>query len=98
MAKAKKASSGNPIRIAVLQRGWVAVGRFAKEGEECALTGASIIRRWGTTKGLGEIARGGPTDQTVLDPAEPIRYHPLTAVLHMDCNEEKWAPHVNETK
>ncbi len=43
----------------VLQRGWVMVGEFSKVGSDCSLTNAAVIRYWGTTKGLGEIAENG---------------------------------------
>ena len=42
------------IKIVILQRGWVMIGRFEKNGSECKLHDASVIRNWGTTKGLGE--------------------------------------------
>lgn len=80
------------VRIVVLQRGWVVVGFFSKEGEQCKLDVASVIRVWGTTKGLGEIAKGGPTSKTVLDPCPPIRFHELTSVMMIDCVGEKWEP------
>jgi len=79
------------IKIVVLQRGWVAVGRYSQTGERCQLADASIIRRWGTTRGLGEIAAGGPTGDTVLDPAGIITFHEMTAVLILDCEEGPWA-------
>lgn len=78
------------IRIVILQRGWVAVGYFLKDGNYCTLDSASIIRVWGTTKGLGEIAAGGPTSKTVLDPCPKIRFHELTAIAMIDCAEDKW--------
>jgi len=79
------------VYIVVLQRGWVAVGRRSvMENGDYLLTGASHIRQWGTTKGLGEIAEGGPTDKTLLDKCPPIEYHPLTAVMHIRCKEAKW--------
>ena len=45
------------IQILVLQRGWVVVGETKKEGSEVVVSKSSVIRRWGTTKGLGEIGR-----------------------------------------
>ena len=66
--------------IVVLQRGWIAVGKLYQDGDNVTLVDASIIRRWGTTKGLGELVHG-PTADTVLDPAGTIRAHALTVVL-----------------
>jgi hypothetical protein len=77
-------------RIVVLQRGWVAIGDFHQDGSECRLENASIIRRWGATKGLGEIAANGPTDKTVLDPAGTVRFHELAIVMSYDAEPSKW--------
>ena len=60
------------IKIVFLQRGNVLVGRLSREGDMCTLSDASVIRRWGTTMGFGEIARGGPTESTVLDPCGTV--------------------------
>lgn len=80
------------LYIAVLQRGFVAIGhRTVLESGDYVLTNAAVIRMWGTTKGLGEIALDGPTSKTVLDKCPPIEYHPLTAIMHIRCSEEKWA-------
>jgi hypothetical protein len=80
------------IRIVVLQRGWVVVGRVAEESAtELRLENAAVIRRWGTTRGLGQIAINGPTDETVLDPCGVVRAHPLAVVMQIDAREEKWS-------
>jgi hypothetical protein len=82
------------IKIVVLQRGNVAVGRLSQDGETCKLTGASVIRIWGTKKGLGEIAYDGPIkDKTILDKCPDITFHILTSILIMDCVEESWENH-----
>jgi hypothetical protein len=80
----------SPIRVVILQRGWVAVGRFSQTGSDCTLTNAAIIRVWGTTKGLPEIAQNGPTSKTVLDPSPTLRFHQLTIITTIDCEESKW--------
>ena len=82
-------SSGD-IRIVIFQRGWVMVGRFDQDGDDCTLSQASVIRRWGTTKGLGEIAHNGPTPKTVLDPCPIVRFHILTTVAMIDCVKGNW--------
>ncbi len=79
------------IRIVILQRGWVMVGYFSQKGANCRLDNAAVIRIWGTTKGLGEIATGGPTTKTVLDRCPPVNFHELTVIATIDCAEEKWA-------
>lgn len=78
-------------KIVVLQRGWVVVGDYAKDAHEVVVTNASVIRRWGTTKGLGEIAENGPTSNTVLDKCGTVRAHELAVVMIIDCNQAKWA-------
>ena len=85
------ASDESDFRIVVLQRGWVAVGDFTREGSDCRLENASVIRRWGTTKGLGELAASGPTKTTVLDPAGTLRFHELTIVATFDAEKSKWS-------
>lgn len=78
------------LRIVIFQRGWVAVGRYHQEGHQCVLKNAAVIRVWGTTKGLGEIAEGGPTTKTILDGCPDIRFNELTVVATIDCVESKW--------
>lgn len=77
--------------ICILQRGWVFVGDLYRKGHECTLTNAACVRTWGTTKGLGEIAENGPIkDKTILDKCPDVKFHYLTAVASIKCNEEKW--------
>lgn len=81
----------SPIKIVILQRGWCMVGRYEADESRIVLTNARVIRRWGTTRGLGEIAADGPTSDTVLDPAGRVEIHPLTTVAALDCDPDKWA-------
>lgn len=77
-------------QILVLQRGWIVVGDVEKTEAEVKINNCSVIRIWGTSKGLGEIAENGPTDKTKLDKCPPVIVHPLSVVLYMNVNEEKW--------
>ena len=79
------------IQIVVLQRGWVAIGRFSQTKEQCHLTNAYIIRVFGTSKGLGELASDGKLTNTKLDKCADIHFHELTVVLRMDVDESKWS-------
>ena len=81
----------SPIKIVILQRGWVMVGRFSRKESDCKLSDASVIRNWGTTKGVGEIAEAGPTTSTKLDKTNGlVEFDYLTVVAMISCNEEKW--------
>ena len=91
----KKGVKPTKIQIVVLQRGWVAIGRYSQDKDGCHLTNASIIRTWGTTKGLGELAMEGVKTNTKMDKCPDIHYHPMTAVYNMDVNEEVWNKIIN---
>ena len=55
--------------ICVLTHGWVLVGVLENphEGDQpMTLSRAAVIRRWGTTRGIGELA-SGPAPETVWD-------------------------------
>lgn len=80
---------GSEVRIVVLQRGWVYVGRFERDGDTRRLTNAKCVRRWGTTKGLGELVNG-PLRDTVLDATGTVEYHAMTEVNSIICNADKW--------
>lgn len=78
-------------QIIVAQRGWVVVGDVKSEGDELVIENASVIRRWGTSNGLPQLANEGPLENTVLDKSDyPIRIHPLSVVMKLDVNPEKW--------
>ena len=79
-----------PIKIVILQRGWVMVGKFSQVNSQCRLDNAAVIRKWGTTNGLGEIADGGPTKHTVLDKTPPVEFHEMTVIATIQCRAEKW--------
>jgi hypothetical protein len=78
------------IRILVLHRGWVVVGHYSATADEVRLDKAAVVRRWGSQKGLGQIAAGGPTAETVLDACGVVRVHPLAVVLSIQCEADKW--------
>lgn len=86
-----KLQAATEIKIVVLQRGWVLIGRFEKDGTNCKLHDASVIRNWGTTKGLGELAISGKTKDTKLDKCGGlVEFDILTVVLQLSVNESLW--------
>lgn len=77
------------IRIVVLQRGWVCVGQYSEDGDDVTIEKASVIRQWGTQKGLGELI-DGPLSKTVLDKSGTVRTTKLGIVMTLDCEGSKW--------
>ena len=77
-------------QILVLDRGWIVVGDVSKSGDYFNVNNASVIRSWGTTKGIGELAEKGPLTNTKLDSCPMVQAHKLSVVLVMNCNEEAW--------
>ena len=73
-------------RIYVLQARWVLIGEVASEiAGVTTLKDAAVIRAWGTTKGLGEIALNGPTSSTKLDPCGTVRFPVSSVLFSIDC-------------
>lgn len=77
-------------QIVIAQRGWVFVGDVERSGDDVTINNAQCIRRWGTTRGLGELARGGPLSSTALDDMGTVRLHALAVVAAIDCEAGKW--------
>ena len=76
--------------IVVLDRGFVYVGDIHHDGEWCVISNASNIRVWGTSEGLGQLARSGPLENTKLDKVGTVRA-PARAIIHMiDTESSKW--------
>ena len=86
-AKVERIDHG--LQIAVLDRGFVYIGNVATDGEWCYIANAWNIRRWGTTRGLGELVNG-PLADTVLDRVGDVRM-PMTTLQHLIVVEAaKW--------
>lgn len=81
-------------KIVIGSRGFVFVGVWEQHGDEVVITHCKLIRRWGTSKGLGELVNG-PLKDTVLDPIGTFRTHRLVIVGSIDVNPEKWSKHLD---
>ncbi len=78
-----------PIKIVVLDRGFVYVGYTEIDGDFVNITRAKNIRYWGTTKGLGELVNG-PLKDTKLDNVGTVKA-PLRALISLiDVEPSKW--------
>jgi hypothetical protein len=78
------------VKIVVLQRGWVYIGRLERNGNDCKLHNAYCIRVWGTTKGLPELVNGA-TSKTTLDKCDGVvEFDYLTVVYTITVNAKSW--------
>jgi hypothetical protein len=90
--------NGEAIRILVLDRGWVVVGvcpHPSEVGMWLPVKGGRVIRRWGASKGLEEIAAKGPLSGTTLDDPAAEQTVPVRAIIRViEVEEAKWKSHV----
>ena len=87
-----KTSNKPPLKIVVLDRGFVFIGRITEIPEEgrTIIDDCLNIRKWGTTEGLGQL-RNGPTTDTVLDKCGTVTIP--DHIFMIDCDESKWSAH-----
>jgi len=85
-----KKENDSKIKIVILQRGWIMIGRFERNGSDCKLHEASVIRVWGTSKGLGELYNG-PLKGTKLEKCHGVvEFDYLTVVASINVSEGEW--------
>jgi hypothetical protein len=57
--------------------------------------GGRVIRRWGTTRGIEEIAAKGPLSATLLDDPAAEQSVPVRAIIRViEVEASKWAKHI----
>ena len=81
-------TNGN-IKIIVVDRGFVYVGICEEQENYILLRKANNIRKWGTTKGIGELVNG-PTASTICDAVGTLRIPNRAVISIIDVEQEKW--------
>lgn len=80
------------LALVVADRGHVWVGRVTHEADGFThIAGARIVRRWGTTDGLNQLANEGPRSNTQLDAAADVQVRTGAVIYIIPCEAEKWA-------
>lgn len=65
-------------------------GYMSDTTDSIVLEQAAVIRRWGTTGGLGQLSISGPTSTTVLDPLHGnVLLNKNNVIAIIPCSE-KW--------
>jgi len=86
-------------------RGVTYVGRLAWAGVDPLLQipslrfapGGAVVRRWGTTAGIGQLVPS-PTGETTLDYCNsPVTFACITLTSLMEIDEKGWGEKVKET-
>lgn len=78
-------------QIIVIKLGWVLVGTVVDERPDTlTIHGAHVIRRWGATKGLGELAAEGPTKNTTLEATGCVVIERDSVLFRIDCEVKPW--------
>jgi len=78
--------------IAVLDKGFVYHGNLTVENDGWfVLENVKNIRRFGTERGLGQLAISGPTSETTLDPCKTVRGM-VGGIMHIiECDDDAWS-------
>ncbi len=75
------------IVIVVLPRGFVLVGEWWQTGRYVTVKNGAVVRRWGTSNGLGELAEKGSLSGTVLDSSPPMKFIETAVIMTHECSE-----------
>lgn len=96
----------NTFTIFILIRGFVIicenVEQHQRDFQFLKFSGScGIIRRWGTTKGIGELAIDGPTSSTTVDPEPEGTINKDHIIKSNNCTEKankKWTSFFQKTQ
>ena len=92
-------TSTGDIKILVMERGFVYVGR-ATQGPEpgtdvtlVTVRGARALIRWGTTEHLGQLVEG-PLENTKLGASCIVRCLRSQVLHQIEVNQDAWSKHI----
>ena len=72
-------------QIVVAELGWVFIGEVSIGDVFVNISDAFVIRKWGTTAGLGQIALEGPTKETIFDKCGFVRVFCNKVIAMLEC-------------
>lgn len=79
------------LSLVVADRSHVWVGRAVDCSDYTEITDARIVRRWGTTRGLNQLANEGPTGDTELDAPATVKVARRAVIAIIPCEAAAWA-------
>ncbi len=78
-----------PIRIVVVDHGFVYVGRYHEIGDEVQIDSARCLIRWGTSEHLGQL-KDGPLKDTKLGSPCMFLSKQLRIVNTIEVDQDAW--------
>lgn len=89
---APAAVTPQPRSIVVADRGHVWVGVLISDGDPdfLRIAEARVIRRWGTTEGLNQLATKGPQPNTKLDAPATVLVAKRAVIAVIPCEPAAW--------
>lgn len=79
------------MHLVILPRGWVMVGVCRETNNKLYMKNASVVRHWGTSKGLPELANNGPLSNTMLDGKCEMEFPMSSIIAKLKCNKKAWS-------
>ena len=76
--------------IVVADRGHVWVGLTRDCGDYTMIYDARIVRRWGTERGLSQLANEGPLPNTTLDDSATVKVARRAVIAIIPCCDAAW--------
>lgn len=82
------------IKIVVLERDFVYVGRTEIADGQVTIRGARAVIRWGTTQHLAQLVNG-PLLNTKLGAAGTVRAMDAQLIHTLEVNQDAWSKHID---
>jgi hypothetical protein len=87
-------SLGGDIKIVVIERGFVYVGRVEVGDGELMIHSARSLIRWGSSQHLGELV-DGPLAETKLGAKCTVRVRDGQVIHTIEVDQNAWHKHIN---
>jgi hypothetical protein len=89
-----RACDSGPIKIVVLERGFVYVGRVDEEGDPVVtIHAARCIVKWGTSRHLGQLVAGPLSDSKLGDPCT-VQCRSSQIIHMIEVDQNAWSKHI----
>ena len=82
-----------PIKIVVIERGFIYVGRVEASDGEVTIHDARSLIRWGSSQHLGELVHG-PLENTLLGASCTVRVRDGQIIHMIEVDQNDWRKYI----